>query len=766
MKKTIVLAVVLLALSALVLTGCTGKVVKDYDTQILTFSTEKGDFYYNDFNALTAEWDLTTGNGASASSVFSTSSKGLKINTVNSGYATASQTVYLKPYADYKVEYTYTVDSIADYDTTDDIADYGGLYIGFLENPSFNIGEGDKASVITTARSGSDTFYFHTDGTREFNLAVNVGNEDKPVNAVVYIETVKLTLVNSATLTDEVKDAYGYYALTSAVYGQATATNVVYVILGGVATLVLAYVFYVMRSRTLAFEGIKTENKFYEKIVSSKTAGILLTVGIAALVRLLITLIETAISGSSSIVSNEYGYDLTREAYMGSLSAKIGTIYLYQYYPAYTALMPVTMYLSTLAGFIGRALSAMKMSEAHVELAVVCIIKLFNIAADLGTVALIYKIIEKRHGNAAATVLGSFYALVPLTFSLSAAWGSYESVTAFFVVLAFYFLLNKKSYIGMAVAYFFAAMTSATALYVVPAVLFYTAYVIYKAVKDGEYKRIVAPVCAIVGGFVLFYLISLPFVFNDVAAGDAFAAFDKYIATVKGASVYSANAFNFQGLLGHNFTSVGVQSVVATIIFIVFVVVVLGLAYFRTRNRIDLTLIAASSVLALWTFANNMKPNSIYLALPLMFIAAALLRETRLYIAFALYSAFAFVNNAYVYMVTGYDANGVLAVSYETTAIMYVFGAFSLVLAIYFMVVAFDVLVSKRAVDHVVIPVPYVQYVKYVFSKAAGKMKTGASKVGAFVSATGEAIKEVNAERKLKRAARKSEADSEEEDKD
>lgn len=763
MKKTIVLAVVLLALTALVLTGCTGKIVRDYDTQILTFSTTEGDFYYNDFSALTAEWNLSAGHGASASSVFSTNAEGLKINTVNAGYATASQTVYLKPYSDYKIEYVYDVDSIADYDTTDDIDYYAGLYIGFTENPSFNIGEGDKASVITTARSGTDTFYFHTDGTREFNLAINVGNENNPVNAVVYVKSVKLTLVDSATLTQEDKDAYGYYALTSAVYGQATSTNVVYVVLGGVATLVLAYVFYVMRSRTLAFEGVKTENKFYEKIVSSKTAGLLITLGVAALIRLLITLIQTAISGSSSIVSNEYGYDLTREAYMGSLSAKIGTIYLYQYYSAYTTLMPVTMYLSTLAGAIGRALSAMKMSDAHVELAVVCIIKLFNIAADLGTVALIYKIIEKRHGNAAATVLASFYALVPVTFSLSAAWGSYESVAAFFVVLAFYFLLNKKSYIGMAVAYFFAAMTSPSALYVVPAVLFYTAYYIYKSLKDGEYKRIAAPVSAIVGGFVLFYLISLPFVFNEVAAGDAFVAFDKYIATVKGASVYSANAFNFQGLLGHNFAEVGVQSVVATIIFIVFVVVVLGIAYFRTRNRIDLTLIAASSVLALWTFANNMKPASIYIALPLMFVVAALLRETRLYIAFALYSAFAFVNNAYVYMVTGYDANGVLAVSYDTTAIMYVFGAFSLVLAVYFMVVAFDVLVSKRAVDHVVIPVPYLDYVKYVTGKAVGKLKKGASKVGAFVSATGEAIKEVNAERKLKRASRKNdEADDEE----
>ena len=55
MKKTIVLAVVLLALTALVLTGCTGKIVRDYDTQILTFSTTEGDFYYNDFSALTAD---------------------------------------------------------------------------------------------------------------------------------------------------------------------------------------------------------------------------------------------------------------------------------------------------------------------------------------------------------------------------------------------------------------------------------------------------------------------------------------------------------------------------------------------------------------------------------------------------------------------------------------------------------------------------------------------------------------------------------------
>ena len=763
MKKRLFILAIAAAVIVFVLTGCTGRFEKNPGTQILNFSTEEGDFYYGSNEALAAEWDLSAGNGASTTSVFSTNADGLRINTQNSGYAVASQKVYLKANADYKITYTYDVDSISDYD---DKSGYTGFYIGFLEDPAFNIGSQDNSVHDTsTSRAQTDTFYFHTDSTRgEFNLAVIVGSESDPVSAVVTINDLKLELVGS-DVSEETMATYGYYQLNNAIYGFASDTNVVYVVLGGVATLLLAYACYMLRGRSLAFANVTTENRFFEKLRSTKWAGMLLTLGIAGLVRVVITLVETAIMGSDNILSAHFGYDLSRNAYMGTQVATHGTVYLYEYYyTAYSTMLPLQMYLNAFAGLIGRGLIAIGLPETDLQLAVTAVIKLIAVAADLATVALIYKILAKRHDRVAATIMSSFYALVPITFSLSSAWGSYESVSAMFIVLAFYFLLNKASYTGMAVSYFFAAMTSVSALYVVPAVLFYTAYVVYRGIREKNALKIAVPFIAMVGGLVLFYLISLPFVYNQVAAGDAFNAFDRYIATVKGANLYTANAFNFQGLLGNNFEAVGLQSEFVTILYIAFVVALLGVAYFRSRNRIHLTLVAASGVIALWTFGNNMTPDILFAALPLLFITAAILNDKRLFLAFTAYAAFNFVNVSYVYLVSGYDDTGILAVSYETTAIIYVFGALSLLAIIYYVVLAYDVLVNNRVSEQRALNLTYGEHVAYTARKVFAALGTLGGKAKALASATGEAIKEVREERKSKKSISAPENENPDED--
>ncbi|MBO7156295.1 MAG: hypothetical protein J6V83_02715, partial [Clostridia bacterium] len=381
----------------------------------------------------------------------------------------------------------------------------------------------------------------------------------------------------------------------------------------------------------------------------------------------------------------------------------------------------------------------------------------------LGTIALIYLIISKKQGRVAGTIMSAFYSIIPMIFAMSSAWGSFESISAFFIVLAFWFLLNKRSYLGMAISYFAACMTTVSAIYVCPAVLCYTGYVIFRAIKDKKYVNLIAPIATIVGSFVVFYLISLPFVFNEVADGVAFASFTRYIETLKGLSVYSANAFNFQGLLGNNYLTVGVQSIFVTILYIAFVVIVLAVAYYRNRNRIDLTLVAATCVIAFWTFANNMTYYSLYIALPLLFIVTALVKDTRLFIAFIIYAIIAYVNAAYVYLVAGYTVNGVVEISNETTAIVYVIGSLSLLAAVYYVIVAYDILINKKAVEHAAITSTYPEYVKYSTMKVMAKLKKAASKTGAFFQATGEAIKEVNEERKIKRAARK-ESDEESEE--
>lgn len=754
MKKSIFILAVALAV-VFILTGCTGKFIDEPGAQILNFSNSTTDFYYSGIQDLQSEWELSAGNSIGVSSVFSTGSDGLTIDTESAGYASATQSVWLKANSEYKISYSYDIESVGAFG--DDTDDFDGMYIGFIEDPQFNIGYTDN-HVHVTRGDGNIEFYFETSGLRgEYHIGIFVGTEDLPVNMEVTVNDLTLEYVGkSGTVSAEDKESYGFYTLHNAVYGMASENNVVYIVLGAVAIVVLAYAAYVLRSRSMAFEGVPTQNKFFETLRSAKWMGLLLAVGSAGLIRLLITLIESAIMGSNNILSAHFGYDLTRNAYMGTQVATYGTTYLYSYYyTAYQTMLPLQMYLNTFAGLIGRALGAMGLAEASIQLAVVTVIKLIAVTADLATVALIYRILEKRFDRVAATVMSAFYGLVPTVFALSAAWGSYESVTVMFVVLAFYFLLNKNSYIGMAVSYFAAAMTTVSALFVVPAMLFYTGYRIYRGFRDKSVKDVAVPISAMVGGLILFYLISLPFVFNEVQAGDAFSAFNRYITTVEGAGVYTANAFNFQGLLGNNFEAVGVQSIFVTILYIVFVVVLLAIAYFRIRNRINLTLIAASSVIALWVFGNSMTPEGIFLALPLLFIASAMLKDKRLYAAFVIYAVLSYVNISYVYLITGYDETGILAISYETTPIMYVFGAFNLAAIIYYVVVAYDVLVNNRAYEQRTMNSAYPEHLRYTFIKIRNVLATAGGKTRSFVVATGEAIKEVNAENKAKRLAKK-----------
>jgi hypothetical protein len=206
----------------------------------------------------------------------------------------------------------------------------------------------------------------------------------------------------------------------------------------------------------------------------------------------------------------------------------------------------------------------------------------------------------------------------------------------------------------------------------------------------------------------------LPFNIVQIGEGDTFVAFDKYIDILKGPDLYSINAFNFQAMLKNNFVEVTVQSKVVDIIFIVFILIVFAFVYFKTRNRLNLTILSSGLIATIWTFSNNMRPETLILSLPLLFMVAVILKEVRLYIVFALYSAFVFTNNSYVYLIAGYDSNGVAQISYSNNAILYVFGAFSLVLIVIYIIVAYDVIVNKKVVLQKPINTKYGVYISRI----------------------------------------------------
>lgn len=688
------------------LIGC--NTANNYDTQILVGSSnESSMFNYSTITDMQEQWDLNPG-GGSNSTVFSTGPNGLNINTTVSGYALASQRIMLKSFSYYKIEYDYSITQMTNFNEESDY--HPGLFVGFLEDPLFNVIGDKKAQETSIIQNGHRVFYFHTGGTREYNLSINVGNEDYPVKGIATIKSILLTRVTPTVAIDASENSL-LLELRPSVFGQTNQSNSLFVILGGIGTLLIAYFAYILRSRDMSYEqGLNlSKNKFYDKIKNSKYLGILITLSIAFLVRISVMLIETLIASGSRISETYFGYYLENLSAQGTWIAKYGTPYFYKY-NATSAFLPIPLYFSALSGLIGQGLSYISGFDGNmVGLAVVATNKMFSIIADLVSVVFIYKIIEKNQGKTAATIMASLYSLMPIIFALSSAWGAIESLASMFIIISFYYILNRN-YIAMASFFFLACVTSAFAIYLSPAVLFYTFFLIVDALKKKKYKDVIAPIIGIVAGFVLFYLITLPFTIIDIKNGDTFIAFDRILAVIKGGDFYSLNSFNFQGLLKNNFVSITTQSKVVDIIFILFILLVFAFVYFKTRNRLNLTLIGAGTLITLWTFSNNMRPELLTLALPLLFIVTILLKEIRLYIAFALYSAFTFVNNAYLYLVAGYDTKGVVEISYENNAIIYVFGAISLLLVIYVIIIGYDVIVNKKVVIQKPIKVTYFSY--------------------------------------------------------
>jgi Gpi18-like mannosyltransferase len=708
-KKFVLVALILFIVSiSLVFSGCSPS-QNSFDVQLLKENSEsEGMFNYESLTEMDNDWDFQT-DGAN-SSTFSTGPNGLTINTTSSGYGLVSQKVLLKSFSYFKVEYDFNITQMSSFDENSSY--HPGLFVGFLEDPLFNVTGDKKAQETFVQQNGKRVFYIKTSGSREYNISINLGTEQYPVKAIATISNLTLVRVSEAVAVEGSNNGFDIFELRPSIFGQSRQSNSTFVLLGGIGTLLLAYIFYVIRSRDMAYSNIQSPNKFYNKIKKSRFVAPTIVILCAFFARLVIILVESLIAGSSRITETYFGYFLENLSAQGTWIAKYGTPYFYQYNS--NIFFPIPLYLSALSGLIGQGLYSINGVDAStVAFSVVTINKIFAIIFDLVSVYFIYKLVDKFQGKTAATIMAIFWGLLPILFSMSAGWGAIESLSTMLIIITFYFILSKK-YLPSVTAFFLACMTSPFVVYLAPMVLLYTVFLIVESIKNKKWKSLLTPGLTILFSFILFYLITLPFNIVQIGEGDTFVAFDKYIDILKGPDLYSINAFNFQAMLKNNFVEVTVQSKVVDIIFIVFILIVFAFVYFKTRNRLNLTILSSGLIATIWTFSNNMRPETLILSLPLLFMVAVILKEVRLYIVFALYSAFVFTNNSYVYLIAGYDSNGVAQISYSNNAILYVFGAFSLVLIVIYIIVAYDVIVNKKVVLQKPINTKYGVYISRI----------------------------------------------------
>lgn len=754
MKKKFFAIVALLSIIlslAMLFSGCS----KNEYSKSAVKGSKDGVFDYKSLEDAKKDWNLHYKEEDSEKDVFSFTSKGLTFNTSES-YAYASQPLKLRPRAYYKVTYNFDVVR------AEGNLGYSGLFVGFEEDPNFNV-TGDKRTNHN--RSGDkklstespETFYFKTDSGREFNLKVAFGTKDRPVSGTATISNLRIVRVKESVAKAEEATGHQLYEIKATVFGRASSDNIAYIILGSILVMVLGYALYSMRSRDIGIASPVGGNKargLHTKIASSRFMAPVLVISISFAIRLLILAIQSSIASGKSIAETLFGFNLENLAYQGQWIAEHGTPYFYKHNAA-SNFMPLMLYLSSFAGVFGN----LAKGGVSGELVTVSLIKFFAIIADIATALIIYKMVEIRQGRTAGLIMSMAFALMPVSFLASAAgWSVSLSICSLFIVLAFKFLLSRN-YWGMSGTYFIACMISPAALLFSPIFLIYTFVYMGLAIKERKPKEYMPPIFVIVGYLVLFFLIMLPFSIKHLAEKPMFA-FNKFIEIISGKGVYTLNAFNFQGLLKNNFASITTQSTLVTILFVIFLVVVIGILYIKSRNRLQLALLASGLGFMSWTFLNNMTPEAIIVVLPVLLLATLHYEDKRLYLVYLLYSMTAFINISYLHLIVGYGPSGINHISYEKTAIMYVMGVINLLILILDIIVIYDIVISKKQLPFASMEVKYTDYLKMQFRSA----RKAFASFGMKMKAAKAAISQERAEKKEEKRRRKLDASETDED--
>lgn len=676
-KTKIFITALLLVMTLTFFVGCTEK-----NSNILKIGANN-QFKYESLTTASSDWTFTTAESSSVSNAFSIVDDALVINTVSAGWAKATQEVNLAPNSYYLIEYTFTSTGFSSYSETG----YDGLYVTIVEDESFNTGDNavHHRGIATTKTTGK--IYFKTTQAKKTTLAINVGTEKYPVNVTaVTISDIKLVKVPKSQIVSE--DA-SYFTFVSDTYSEASTKNIPYVVFGALAIALFCYAAYVLFQRNMAIGG-EYKSKFMVKLVESKWLGVITVASVALAIRLFIGIIVTAFANSK--LHYMLGFNVEGYASQALFLGNYGTVFLSESLGkfcasnSYTYLAPesspLQLYLLAIVGLISRIFGS------HQYLAATFFVKFFASVADIGTVVLIYSMLKKHVGNVGSTIIALLYALLPVTFAVSSLWGFTESVTVFLMALTFFFIL-KNNYYGVAASYLAAFLFSWTAIIVAPIIIFYT---IQQAINN---KKLLIPIAIVtVASIIIFYLANLPFTINAVKGGAFFACVTNYWNMVFKGAVYTRNAYNFQGLLSNNFAEVSTESLIVTIIFVLFLLGLVAFAYFKFKNRMNLMLLATAFINMFFVFGNNMTQTSIYMSLALMLVYAIINKEKRIFFSFAAFSTLMFVNVAMGELLTSYTINTLGII--PTNAVTYVFGALYLVFALYYVYIVYDIVAMKK----------------------------------------------------------------------
>ncbi|MCI7583846.1 MAG: hypothetical protein MSS70_04980, partial [Christensenellaceae bacterium] len=277
------------------------------------------------------------------------------------------------------------------------------------------------------------------------------------------------------------------------------------------------------------------------------------------------------------------------------------------------------------------------------------LLQILPIIAECATAVLLYVFAKKYVSDKQAALFGALYALLPVSFTLSAGYSVEIPVLIFLLFVTFY-ALTEKDFVMLLASSLITCLWSPIGIYILPFVIAFEIYIMIKT-KD---KKTILTIC--IGWFVsfwLFILISAGSVAPMFKEGHIVYIFKNYYLNMFNKQMCVSNAFNLYALFGLNGSTVNNTAFGLNIAFSIILIAYTVSLYFKNFNRAELVLIAGFFLTAMSVFSLNMDETSLAMGLILLLMYVVISGEERLYWIFGVLSVLAFANVAVVMNYTG-----------------------------------------------------------------------------------------------------------------
>lgn len=287
----------------------------------------------------------------------------------------------------------------------------------------------------------------------------------------------------------------------------------------------------------------------------------------------------------------------------------------------------------------------------------ILLLKLPSILADITTALVLYQLAKRTFSSQFSILLMTFYVFNPATFLNSAVWGQVDSFFTFLVVLAFYFLAEKKTNIS--------TLFFVLSVLMKPQGIIFTPILFFELVRAKSVKKFLT---AALVGVATVALIVLPFSYQHGSVW----IFELYSSTISKYPYASMNAFNLFSLIGANFTNYNEILLFFSyhtwgMIFIVLVTALSWFLYGKKKNSDFVFAAGLTQIAGVFIFSVGMHERYLFPAIAMAIFAFIYLKD-RNYLVFAGgFSITCFINT---YCVLVYGLQGGMNSAVESSPLM------------------------------------------------------------------------------------------------